>query len=295
MKILLSYIHYPVCSGRYVKDALMRLGHDVKSCGWSTENTIWGMQVHPKHNHYPDAPIDGAIEGWTPDLVILMDSAYTFHHPVYGDVPHVVYGVDNHVRDYRQDGMTHYFVAHKSSSLMDMKADDVTWLPCGFDPEAFTPSDIEMESRDYDVTLVGVLYESRVRMLEAMAQADLDVFAGTGLLYEDYAQAYQNSRFALNVSVKGDLNQRIFETAALGCVVLTQPIPDLELIDYPKDQILTYKTCKGAIEMVRKFSPTPLDLAWLQAHTWDARIQVVIDWYQTTCEKKATKRAKTDA
>lgn len=285
MKILLSYVHYPVCSGRYVKDALIRLGHDVKSCGYS-ERLPWATWIEP--NHFPDTNLDGVIPNWTPDLILIMESAWAFHHPYYGEVPHVIYGVDNHVRDYRQAGIAHYFLAHKATSIMDMSAQDVTWLPCGYDPVAFTPSPIPFAEREFDVTLIGVLYPARVELLEAMSKAGLKVQAGTGLLYEDYANAYHNSRIALNVSAKGDLNQRIFETAALGCEVLTHPIEDMaELLG---DSVHVFQDEKDAIKQAKAICKQTQSRIYITTpHTWDARSQVVVDWYQATYNQKASK------
>lgn len=284
MKILLSYIHYPVCSGRYVKDALLRLGHDVKSVGYSTRDQIWGLRVDAKYSHFADGALDEVFPDWTPGLVIVMESAWAYHHPVYGAVPHVVYGVDNHVRDYRQDGIAHYFLAHDASSIMDMKADDVTWLPCGYDP-SFTPSPIPFDERQYDVTLIGVMYEARVKVIDAMIKAGLKVQMGTGLLYEEYAQAYHNSRIALNVSAKGDLNQRIFETSALGCVVLSDAVEDLEAIDFKG--VSVFKSLKGAISQAKKIASQPQPVIYNTVpHTWDERAKVIVHWYQSTYEKK---------
>jgi spore maturation protein CgeB len=297
-KILLAYIHYPVCSGRYVKDALKRLGHDVRSVGNSTLDQIWGGRVHPRHIHYSDGALDTVFPDWTPDLVIVMESAWAYHHPVYSDVPHVVFGVDNHVRDYRQHGIAHYFLAHKATSIMDMSEKDVTWLPCGYDPVAFTPSEIPFDERVYDVAIVGVMYPERQAMIEAMNKAGLSVLAGMGLLYDDYAQAYQNARYALNVSAKGDLNQRVFETAGLGCIVLTHDIADLHDIEYDPGAFTFYKDIDDAIEKVKGGVPFGAGTEWLAQHTWDARAKSIVFWYQKTYQtkKKRGKRVrKTDA
>jgi len=43
MRVLVVCIHYPVASGRYMVDALKRMGHDVRSIGPSTGAQIWGM------------------------------------------------------------------------------------------------------------------------------------------------------------------------------------------------------------------------------------------------------------
>ena len=305
MKILLSYIHYPICSGRYVKDALQRLGHDVKSVGYSTGDKIWGMKVSARHTHNADGQVTTGFPNWTPDIIIVMESAWAYHHPIYADVPHVIYGMDNHVRDYRQAGINHYFLAHNAPSIMDMSADDVTWLPCGYDPIAFKPSPIPFEERAFDVALVGVMYDARIELLNKMEEAGLTVARYTGLLYDEYASVYHNSRFALNVSAKNDLNQRIFETAALGCIVLTDSVADLENIDYDGVQVMQYKTDKEAIGLVKTRSSSSslahhngkFDLGWLDAHTWDKRASVIIEWYQKTypTKRKKGKSIETDA
>ena len=118
-----------------------------------------------------------------------------------------------------------------------------------------------------------------------MAKAGLKVQAGTGLLYEDYAQAYHNSRIALNVSAKGDLNQRIFETAALGCVVLSDPVEDLEAIDLKGIHIFT--SHKDAIAQAKRICNQPQPILYnTLPHTWDERAQIVVQWYKSTYTKK---------
>lgn len=290
MKILLSYIHYPVCSGRYVKDALTRLGHDVRSVGWSTGDQIWGLRVPYHYGHAPDGAIDAVWTDWTPDLVIVMESAFKYHHPYYAAVPHVVYGMDNHVRDYTQDGIAHYFLAHNATSIMDMKASNVTWLPCGYDP-SFTPSEIPYADREFDVTLIGVLYDNRVELLNAMDKAGLKVQAGTGLVYQDYVNAYHNSRIALNVSANGDLNQRIFECAAMGCVVLSESLVDADNLKL--DWVQTFKDSKDAIKQAKSLIALDKPMSvQTELHTWDVRAQVIVDWYNVTYNKPKKKRSQ---
>src|SRR6185295_11323625 len=53
------------------------------------------------------------------------------------------------------------------------------------------------------------------------------VFAATGLVYDEYRDAYQNARIALCSSVAGDLAQRVFEGAGMGCLVFTDLLADL--------------------------------------------------------------------
>lgn len=287
MKILLSYIHYPVCSGRYARDAFIRLGHDVKTVGWTTNDQIWGMRVDPRYIHQPDGKPDTVFPEWAPDLIIHMDSAFKYHHPHYQSIPHCVWGLDNHVRDYRQDGIAHYFLAHNHTSLTDMDAPDVSWLPCGYDPTVFNLG--AGAKRVWDASLIGVLYENRGKLVHEIAHhGRLSVFADTGILFEDCAAIYQESKIALNASAAHDLSQRIFENAACGCVVLTDELPDLKFIKYPAGAIVQYKDLKDAVKQAQAILKdwTVPDTAWLKDHTWDKRGESIIAWYEKTYTTK---------
>lgn len=316
MRILISAIHYPVASGRYVFNAFKRLGHDVRSVGVSTGANIWSMAVDPRHVWEADGDLTTAWPDWTPDLVVHMDSAYEYRHPVYAAVPHVIYGVDNHVRRYSKRYAQHLFLAHKEVSLQPFD-EDTTWLPCGYDPIVFKPSHIPWEEREYDVCMIGVMYPQREKLLNALAAAGLKVVYGTGVLYEDCAALYQNSRISLCASAAGDVAQRIFETAACGCSILTDPLPDLqqhnkevfklngwasytnasecvdialELLD--KKPVTEAAALVGQDDVIMEIPPN-IGLGKFGAqlmmtsvigghHTWDDRAKVILDWYART-------------
>jgi hypothetical protein len=295
IKILIACIHYPVASGRYAMDAFKRIGCDVRTIGNSTGNVIWGMTVNPKYIWESDGALTASWPDWTPDLVVIMDSAFAYHHPVYADVPHVVYGVDNHVRDYRQAGVERYFLGHNAVSIMDMSAEDVEWLPCAYDPHWFTPSPNPFTDREYDVAMVGVPYPNRVAIVEAMQGAGLNVFAGVGLLYDQYRDAYWNSKISLCVSVNSDLAQRVFETAALGCWVLTDAVEDLlslDCYDQYETAIYGYESVEHAVERAKEIlsiedAQHVMDKQkWYKDHTWDARAQRIVEWWTATHKPK---------
>lgn len=296
MRIMIACIHYPVASGRYVADAFRRLGHEVRSIGNSTGNTIWGMEVDTKHIWSPDSAIVSADAKW-PDLVIVMDSdqwiwnevaAVRFHCPV------VVYGVDNHVRSYDISLFQHKFLAHYHSKVHPVSLPNETWLPCAGDSAIFTPSKIEWSKREYDVALVGVQYPRRVAIAERLRAEGLKVFTATGLLYEEYAAAYQNSRIALCVSINGDLAQRVFEGAMMGCTVLTDLL--LDLTDEETNRKLglsgffVYQNDAEAVGIAKdlvtvesamaQFGALTLQKIVRERHTWEARCQVVVDWFE---------------
>jgi hypothetical protein len=304
MKILVACICYPVASGRYLYDAFKRLGHDVRVIGDSTGNQIWGMSVDPKYTWASDGGLTAHWDDWRPDVIVIAESAWAYHSPYYHDVPHVIYAADNHVRIYRQYGVYRYFVCHNAPSLMDMSAPDVEWMPGAYDPVWFTPSPIPWAERPYDVCMIGVLYPQRVELLNALAAAGLKVFAGTGLLFDQYRDAYHNSRISLCASANHDLAFRIFETAAMGCAVLSDPLPDLEALD--AKNVWTYGDVDSAVEIAKgilKHAPKDTydavgqSLAWAAPHTWDARAQRIVDWWQETYapKPKGRKGEKQDA
>jgi hypothetical protein len=292
VKILVACIHYPVASGRYISDAFERLGHDVRHIGDCARNQIWGIQVDKKYNWYPHGNLNKSWSDWKPDVVIVAESAFQYHHPYYTDVPHLVWGLDNHVRDYRQAGIDRYFLAHRNVSVMEW-GEDCTWLPCGYDPVWFKPSPINWHERPYDIAMIGVMYPERVAIIEAMQKAGLNVYATTGLLYEEYRNVYWQSKIALCSSAAGDLAQRIFECGAMGCTVLTDRLYDLDN-PYTNERLglkgwASYNGVEQAVAQAVELTRDNPDLGAFgafqmmqtcQPHTWDARAQLVLNYLE---------------
>lgn len=302
MNILIIANHYAVCSARYATDAFKRLGHTVHHIGPNKGRDIWGLTLPPEYEWAQDENV-----AESPDLVILMDSDPFLLDDVklWQGSPLVVWGVDNHVRDYRRPYFDHYFLAHRNVSVMKWanliaapsgyesaaraivdSGADMTHLPCAYDPIAFTPSPIPFADRKYDVCCLGVLYPKRVELVDAMRKAGLKVLAGTGLVYEAYRDAHHNSRIALCSSVAGDVAQRVFESAALGSVVLTDDCPDFKLLE--PDGLAYYTSVQGAVEMATRLVHEPdfaqicieRSRAWVMGNSWDARAQVIVEWWE---------------
>lgn len=277
LRILIHAIHYPVCSARYAADAFTRIGHDVRHIGLETGRDIWGLALPEKYVWNQRPPEDG----WTPDLCILMDTAYQWHHP-NPDVPTVVWTVDNHVRNLRQPGIAHYFLAHFYGPAHPVTQPDETWLPCAYDPTLHTPSPIPFEAREYDVAIVGVMYPQRAQLVEALRRAGLNVLAGTGLVYDQYVAAYHNARVSLCVSAAGDVAQRVFESAAMGCVVMSDDCADFPLLEpcgiWIYDPATIVDEAKAILAQPRAaIANIELAKSWVQPHTWDARARLLLE------------------
>lgn len=313
MNILIVANHFAVCSARYAADAFTRLGHNVKHVGRPTGREIWGIQVPQEYEWEPDfdhvdseywwETSDGKAAGFAPDLVLAMDSDPALLDAIGGIsdwcAPLAVYGVDNHVRDYRRPYFDHYFLAHKSVSVMpwDWETEtvnhditfgdyeDMTWLPCAYDPVAFPPSPIPFAEREYDVCMIGVMYPKRWELVTAMRAAGLKVLAGTGLVYDQYRDIHHNSRIALVSSFNGDLPIRLFEGAGMGCAVLADAIADLSLLG-DGSPINVYTSVDEAVRMAKDILRHPrahltpkITATWATAHTWDVRAETIISWY----------------
>ena len=297
MRVLIAAIHYPVASGRYAAEAFRRLGADVRTIGSSTGNKIWGMEVAPHYAWRSDGELTKHWEDWTPDIVVVMESAYAYHHPYYAAIPHVIWGVDNHVRNYEQPGIARYFLGHNAVSIQPF-TEDVEWLPCAYDPTVFTPSPIAWDDREYDVALVGVNYQQRAQVMTAMDKAGLKVLYGTGFIYDQYRDIYHNAKVALSVSAAHDVAQRIFETAAMGCAVLTDELPDLAALN--PQGITTFNSVEDAVSKAQKLvkngaKQAAAGQAWALPHTWDARAARIMDWWQDTYAPKPKRKAKIES
>jgi hypothetical protein len=302
LRILIHAVHYPVCSARYAADAFTRLGHEVRHVGLETGRDIWGLAL-PEKYIWPQNPPEA---GWIPDLCILMDTAYQWHHP---SAPTVIWSVDNHVRNLRPTGISvghqpgiapqglplvaHYFLAHFHGPAQPISSLDETWLPCGYDPRWHTPSSIPFEAREYDVALIGVMYPQRVQLVEALRGAGLKVLAGTGLVYDQYVAAYHNARISLCVSACGDVAQRVFETAAMGCVVMSDDCADFAILR-PKGLWIydpaTVVDEAQAILAQPQAAIANIEFAksWARPHTWDSRAQLLLETWAEHAGMKMT-------
>ncbi len=277
MRILIHAIHYPLCSARYAADAFTRLGHDVRHVGLETGRDIWGLALPEKYVWLQNLPEDG----WIPDLCILMDTAYQWHYPD-PSVPTIVWTVDNHVRNVRQPGIAQYFLAHSHGPAQPVIYSDEAWLPCAYDPTLHTPSSIPFSAREYDIAMIGVMYPQREKLVESLRKAGLKVLAGTGLVYDQYVAAYHNARISLCVSACGDVAQRVFETAAMGCVVMSDNCADFSMLQPSGIWIYDPATIVDEAQAILSQPRAALvnieaAQSWVRPHTWDSRATMLLE------------------
>ena len=288
MKLLITCNHYAVASGRYIYDACVRLGHDVRSLGPAKGRQIWDITVPEGFAWVPNPP----AKRWTPDLVIHADALWIWQPPEdrFGDCPHVVYGVDNHVQDYRHVHQPdHLFLAHGHG--LRMGEDNVTWLPCAYDPAWFAGGP-DWANRTVDAAMIGYPYEERMALIYGLRERMPDLTSNYGLsIYPDYQAAYRTAKLSLVRSVAGDVAQRVFETAAMGALVVMDECADCEplgLVD--NENCLMYRSQAEFFDRVRwalshqdeAEQIAQAGQAWALPQTWDARVQTIINWVEGT-------------
>ena len=285
MKILVACIHYSVSSGRYITRALKRLGHEVRTVGPAPGRMIWGFEVEAKWEWKPDYHNDGQSptlddeHKWRPDLVITADSAYRL---IYPKVKSVLWGMDNHVRDYwpNDPKFDEMFLAHSWGYRINES--NAHWLPPCYDPQAHI--DLGFPVRDIDICIIGYPYQERIEIINAMKEAGLNTFVSIGALWDEYNMIYNRAKIALVKSSHGDLTQRFFENMAQGCCVLADRVQDVDKLSFiPGEHYIAYQSITGAVEIAKALLESG---EWAQvakrgqvfaaSHTWDARAQEML-------------------
>lgn len=141
----------------------------------------------------------------------------------------------------------------------------VMWLPHAAEPQAYPHFEI---LKKYDIGFIGHFQDvknyngfTRIDFLDRMFREFPNFYFGTrspqkeGMnMFEDAARKFCQSRVVLNVSVKDDINMRLFEVLSSGSFLLTNWLPTLKEIGL-KDGIhlVTYKTLDEAVEKTKYY------------------------------------------
>jgi hypothetical protein len=300
MNILIAAIHYPIASGRYIERAFKRLGHDVRTLGPATGRQVWGMELPPGREWQPDYPVDGSAfnepDDWIPDLIVTADSAFDFYPTgAWKEARRVLYGVDNHVRDYKFNTpeWEYKFLAHGNGMRID--DDNTIHLSCAYDPDWFYET-TPWSERMAHAAMIGVVYEDRHHLLQALGN-EFRVLQGTGLIMEDFRNAYNQAVVSVCKSVRGDMAQRIFETAAMGCLILSDYCPDFDKLGFRAwEHYIPFSSIDEAVHNMGKvlYTWNEADIndmitrtkEWVKPHTWDNRCNTIM---QTVFEKETLK------
>lgn len=138
------------------------------------------------------------------------------------------------------------------------------WLPHAVEPQAYPRFSIV---KKYDVAFIGHMQTTenyngltRIDALDRLFKEFPNFYFGSRTpldptinLFEDAAKKFSQSRIVFNISIKDDLNMRVFESMATGSMLLTNWIPTLGELFEDGKHLVTYKTYDEMIEKARYY------------------------------------------
>ena len=293
LRVVFSQIFYPMSLGRYMENALKRRD-DIELFTVGPYTGAWipwtgGMELSLKYARPPDLPLpmNGNLPvvpitwvetqlPWKPDLWINVASGWNLlGRPNHGINAFIA--TDPHAVDYTQQRqLADVFFCMQTPYMK--KGDE--YLPYAYDPILHTPED---QPRNYDAVLLGIHYEQRTGLVEALRQQGLNVHYGQGPIFEEARVIYNQAPFALAWSSLQDLCARVFEGAAMGRVVVTNRVPDLGKF-FDEDDLIAFSSLGEAVEKVLCYHERPDELMAMaergrravEPHTWDARVSQIL-------------------
>jgi|GEM_PF-1317480 len=215
----------------------------------------------------------------------------------------VWYGIDTHMDFIKHLQISKVFDVTFIAQLEyvdELKArgiEQVYWLPLGFD-QKFTK--YHTLDKKFDVAYVGSINKSinpeRHRLLDLLAQEFPNHYFGQASPNE-MAKIYAQTRIVFNMSIKNDINMRIFEATGSGAVLLTNPIfkNGIEELFKEGEHYLTYsdevtllyrvKELLADASLQRKIQVSAQEHT-LANHTYNHRIKELL----TICESSNVKK-----
>lgn len=232
MKILIHFRHYPVAMGRFFDWAFRDMGHEVFSVGNYSEGKIpWGDQFNfhqyafpPDHElpemNYPIEKLLSEID-FKPDVIF--QAADTLFLTGNSPVPNCILMTDPHVVDYTPRFEFADLVFNMQKTYL--KPGQI-WIPYAYYPPIHRV--LPNVEKKYDVVLSGLQYPERIETVEKMKAHGLNVFNGLGVIWDEYAELYNQAYMSLCYPSKNDLPARFWEGLAMRTLVLAKRIPELE-------------------------------------------------------------------
>lgn len=125
------------------------------------------------------------------------------------------------------------------------------WLPHAAEPRAYPYH--EMPAKKYDLCFIGHINSmNRIEALDRMFRTFPNFYYGQRL-FEDAAHKFAESKIVFNVSIRDDINMRIFETLSTGSFLLTNELPTLGELFQDGVHLVTYKDLDDAVEKARYY------------------------------------------
>lgn len=238
LKIVWSQLFYPVSIGQYILEAFQeRDDCEVRTIGPAFGNWIpWngGMTLPARYALNPDiylpktinrCPITMAevqLKDFVPDVWIQVDAGFHFTgKPQHG--LNVLVETDPHaLKDwYRGVRFNYDLIWCMQTPYIDPGE---VFLPYAYSSKWFYP---EKQDKVYDACLIGIPYNQRQSLVNALAKAGLKVYFGQGIVYDEYRKIYNQSRCAISWSSLQDTPMRVYEAFGMCVPLVANRTPDL--------------------------------------------------------------------
>lgn len=294
-RVVLSGIFFPMAILRYYEAALKRRDDiELFTVGPYTGSWIpWdhGMHLPQKYATPPDIPLPGQggsfqpvpinyVEAqlpWQPDLWIQVDAGWFMpDRPQHGK--NIIIGTDPHVLNYdRQRWAADSFYCMQTPY---MKRGD-KYLPYAFDPVWHSP---ENQPPNYDVALIGLHYDQRDKLVNALRGHGVSVYYDLGPCFDEARALYNQAPIGLNWSSLQDLTARVFELLGMNRLAVVNRVPDLDKFFEDGKDLVGFDSLGEAVEKVLYYKDHPDEARAIadeghlkvQDHTWDARVDEIL-------------------
>lgn len=247
-RILLLYMAYPFAIASYFRHALeKRPDVELVTCGAYTGDQIpWngGMRIPMKYVKTVDLPLPPSIinPSWEMvsgrlgsdfDLVLNVDAG--FHLTSKPNVPYAVVLTDPHALE---DGGWYPKIRPLADKVFNMQRaymkDGDVHLPYACSPDHhYAMSDV---NKVYDASLIGLHYENRDKLVNALRGRGYNVHYSIGEIYDEYRVLNNQATIGLNWSSLQDINARTFEMMAMMQVPVINRLPHLEELGLCEDE-----------------------------------------------------------
>jgi len=189
--------------------------------------------------------------------------------------------------------------------IQKAKIQVVKFLPHAAEQDAYPHTE---QIKKYDVCFIGHINgENRIDMLDRLFKEFPNFYFGTRSpqdpaknMFDDAAKHFNESRVVLNISIKDDLNMRLFEILSAGAFELTNYLPTLKDIGIKDGKhLVTYKSLDEMVKLIKyylKHGKEREKIAeeghkfFLENHTYQHRIEEIFRTIENGTRKNTNTR-----
>lgn len=185
----------------------------------------------------------------------------------------------------------------------------VSWLPHAAEPQAYPKYEI---LKKWDVSFIGHVQTTpnyngmtRIDALDALFKEFPNFYFGTRTpldpkvnLFEDAAKKFCQSKIVFNISIKDDVNMRVFEALSTGSFLLTNEIPTLSELFQDKVHLVTYNSYADMLQKAHYYLEHEDEReciakagyeSFITSHTYRERINTIFKTIGVTLPGKEVK------